>query len=151
MKTALASWFGTGLILGRLRGSHSGSGTVGSMFAFPVAVWIGQFGIGYQLVATIVVTLVALWSIGSLVGSEGDAGWIVIDEAAGMFLAVIGLSWGPALVAFFVFRLADIYKKRFPGVARAEDLSGAVGVVADDLIAGAYGLVAGLLASRLIG
>lgn len=151
MKTVLASWFGTGLILGRIRGSHSGSGTVGSLFAFPLAVWIGQSGVGYQLAATVLVTLAALWSISSLVESEGDAGWIVIDEAAGMFLAVTGLSWGPALVAFIVFRLADIYKKRFPGVGRAEDISGAVGVVADDLIAGVYGLVAGLLASQLIG
>lgn len=124
---------------------------MGSLFAFPLAVWIGTFGIVYQVAATIAVVGLALWSIGALVDSEGDAGWIVIDEAAGVFLAVISLAWVPAIIAFVVFRLADIYKHRFPGVARAEDVSGAVGIIADDLVAGVYGLAAGLLAARLFG
>jgi phosphatidylglycerophosphatase A len=101
--------------------------------------------------ATVALTLLALWSISGLVDSEGDAGWIVIDEAAGVFLAVISLTWIPAMIAFVVFRLADIYKHRFPGVARAEDVSGAVGIIADDLVAGIYGLAAGVLAARLMG
>jgi phosphatidylglycerophosphatase A len=50
----------------------------------------------------------------------------------------------PAVVALAVFRVADI-TKRFPGVAQAERLSGATGIVADDLVAGLYGLAAGWL------
>lgn len=151
MKIALASWFGTGLLLGRARGSHSGSGTVGSIFAFPLAVWIGSFGVLWQLAATVIVVLFASWSIGGLVASEGDAGWIVIDEAAGVFVAVIGLAWVPAAIAFVVFRIADIFKHRFPGVARAEEFPGAVGIISDDLVAGLYGLAAGLIATQIIG
>jgi phosphatidylglycerophosphatase A len=150
VNTVLASWFGTGLILDRVRGSHSGSGTVASVLTFPLAVWIGRYGVGYQIGATVVVVLVGLWSVQSLVETEGDAGWIVIDEAAGVFLAVIGLTWIPAIVALVVFRAADIFKDRFPGVAEAEKRPGAVGVMADDLIAGFYGLVAGLLTDLIL-
>lgn len=150
MNTILASWFGSGLLLHRIRGSHLGSGTLASVVTFPLAVWIGRFGFGYQVGATVGVVLLALWSIQSLVATEGDAGWIVIDEAAGTFLAVISLTWIPALIGLIVFRLADIYKHRFPGVARAENAPAAVGILADDLVAGFYGLAAGLLADLFV-
>ena len=145
----IASWFGSGLILRRLRSSDAGSGTVASVFAFPVAIWLGSFGILAQVGAAFVVTSLALWSVSDLVGTEGDAGWIVIDEAAGTFIATIGLGWGPGLIALALFRVADIFKAGFPGVARAEKVPGATGVVADDVIAAIYGLAAGLAAERL--
>lgn len=148
MKRLVASWFGTGLIVGRLRGSHVGAGTVGALFTFPLAVGVGaMFGLWGQ--ATLLVTVMAagLWSTRSLVDMEGDAGWIVVDEAAGMCLALLGLTLSPAAVmAFLVFRAADIFKNYFPGVDAAEQhLPGAWGVLADDLVAGLYGLVAGLI------
>ena len=152
MHRVVASWFGTGLILGRLRGSHIGSGTVGAVFAFPVAVLIGEWwGWPAQLAAAVVVVALSLWSAGRLVAEEGDAGWICVDEAAGTFICVIGLPlWPGAVVALLVFRAADIFKAFAPGVARAERLSGAVGVTADDIVAGLYGLVAGHLLTALL-
>lgn len=146
----IASWFGSGLILRRARGSDAGSGTLASLLAFPVAIWLGGFGILAQVVAAAVVTVLAVWSVSDLVETEGDAGWIVIDEAAGTFIATIGLGWGPGLVALVIFRVADIFKAGFPGVARAERIPGATGVVADDVIAALYGLAAGLAAESLI-
>ncbi|HJS72561.1 MAG TPA: phosphatidylglycerophosphatase A [Acidimicrobiia bacterium] len=145
MHRVVASWFGTGLILGRIRGEDVGSGTVGAIFALPIAVLIGEWwGWQGQLLAALVVTAAALWSIRPFVRPEGDAGWIVVDEAAGAFVAVIGLPFWPyALIAWIVFRAADIFKTAAPGVARAEDLPGAVGVTADDLVAGLYGLAVG--------
>lgn len=118
-----------------------------SAFAFPIAVWLGTFGILVQVVALAVVLALAGWSISQLVSTEGDAGWIVIDEAAGTFLAVIGLTWAPALIAVVVFRAADIFKGAFPGVSAAENRPGVTGVIGDDLVAGVYGLVAGLAAA----
>jgi phosphatidylglycerophosphatase A len=150
VKIALASWFGTGLILRNLRGSDSGSGTLASVVTFPFAIWLGVWGIWAQIAAVVIVTAAAIWSIRPLVDDAGDASWIVIDEAAGTILAVISLGWLAGLVALIVFRLADIYKTRSPGVARAEDISGAIGIVADDLVAGIYGLGAGLLATLLL-
>jgi phosphatidylglycerophosphatase A len=152
MHRVIASWFGTGLILGRLRGSDMGSGTVGALFAFPVALLIGAWlGWPAQLAAAVVVVALGLWSAGPLVADEGDAGWICVDEAAGTFICVIGLPlWPGAVVAFLVFRAADIFKTFAPGVAQAERLPGAVGVTADDVIAGLYGLAAGHVLTTLL-
>ena len=144
MGRIVASWFGSGLILGRVRGSDSGSGTLASLTVLPIALWTGwRFGWGVQLAITGVLILASYWSAGRFVESEGDAGWIVIDEVAGTFLATIGLTLGPAFAAFAVFRIADIFK--IPGVKQAERIKGAAGVTADDLVAGLYGLAAGHL------
>lgn len=152
MHRVVASWFGTGLILGRIRGSHFGSGTVGALFALPIALLIGEWvgWIGQTIAAALIVAL-ALWSARPFVGTEGDAGWIVADEAAGAFISVIGLSfWPGAVVAWLTFRAADIFKNFAPGVARAEDLPGERGVVADDVIAGLYGLAVGHIVQALV-
>jgi phosphatidylglycerophosphatase A len=86
-----------------------------------------------------------------LVAESGDAGWIVIDEATGAFVSLIGImSWPAALAAFAVFRLADIAKTWFPGVAAAERMPGAAGVITDDLVAGLYGLAAGHIMQALL-
>ncbi|HSM45646.1 MAG TPA: phosphatidylglycerophosphatase A, partial [Acidimicrobiia bacterium] len=121
-------------------------------FAFPIALLVGELlGWQGQVEAAVVVVGLSIWSASPFVGPEGDAGWICIDEAAGAFIAVIGLSlWPGAVVAWLVFRAADIFKKLAPGVSRAEDLPGAVGVTADDVVAGLYGLAAGHLLVALI-
>lgn len=152
MHRVVASWFGTGLILGRYRGDDLGSGTVGALFALPFALLIGHwFGWRGQLIAAVVAVASSLWSARPFVGPEGDAGWIVIDEAAGAFIAVIGLSvWPGAIIAWFVFRAADIFKNFAPGVAASENLPGALGVTADDVVAGLYGLVVGHLVVAVI-
>lgn len=71
-------------------------------------------------------------------GPSHDPGRIVIDEAAGMLVALYGTqSLGPAAVlAFILFRLFDIFKP-FP-VGRSQRLPGGWGVVIDDLLAGLY-------------
>lgn len=145
MHRVVASWFGTGLILGRLRGDHIGSGTVGALFALPVALLVGHWlGWAGQVLAAVVVTLASLWAARPFVGPEGDAGWIVIDEAAGAFIAVIGLAaWPGAIVAWVAFRFADVFKNFAPGVARLERIPGALGVTLDDVLAGLYGLAIG--------
>jgi len=151
MHRLVASWFGTGLILGKVRGNDSGSGTVASLFAAVIALIIGaRSGWVAQIVATAIIIVVSVWSAGRFVEDEGDAAWIVIDEAAGMFLALIGLSlWPGPIVAFVVFRAADIFKGVFPGVAAAESLPGAIGVTSDDLVAGLYALAAGHIVQAL--
>lgn len=75
---------------------------------------------------------------------EGDPGWVVIDEVAGQWTALLGLSRPAPLglaAGFALFRLLDVAK---PGpVGWADRRSGPVGVMADDVIAGA--MVAGVL------
>jgi phosphatidylglycerophosphatase A len=144
MPRLLASWFGSGLVLGRLRGSHDGSGTLAGVLTLPVALGLGaRWGSPIQLAAAVVVTLAGMWAVSVLVAEEGDAGWIVIDEAAGTFLSVVGLGLWPGIIGFLVFRLADIFK--VPGVAAADRMSGSGGVMYDDLVAAGYGLTVGHL------
>lgn len=152
MARLIASFFGTGLLLRQLTGRDLGSGTVGGLFAFLLAMLIqDRWGWPAVAIGALTLILLGLWSAGQLVGDNGDAGWIVIDEAAGAFIAVIGItSWPVATAAFAVFRLADIVKGVFPGVARAEAIPGATGVMADDIVAGLYGLAIGHLIQALI-
>jgi len=150
MSRFVASWFGSGLILGKLRGSDLGSGTVGALLALPMSLLLGHYlGWVTQVIAAVVVTLIGLVATRRH-RDEGDAGWIVIDEAAGTFLATVGLAVGPALAAFVVFRAADIFKRVFPGVSQAEQLPGEWGIAADDLVAGLYGLAAGHVIQALM-
>ncbi len=67
-----------------------------------------------------------------------DSGKIVIDEAAGMMIALLFLPMEPAYMAaaFISFRLFDIFKP-FP-IKIAERAPSPIGVVLDDVIAGIY-------------
>jgi phosphatidylglycerophosphatase A len=131
-------------------------GTWGSLLAAGLAV------LALSLAPTVALTplLVAATVLATLAGlvtvpqaqrrcGNGDPGAVVIDEVAGVWLA---LALQPAdllarhpllapVVCFGLFRVFDILK---PGpVAWAEALPGALGVMLDDLIAG---LIAGACA-----
>ena len=87
-----------------------------------------------------------LWAIGRAGGAD-DPGWVVIDEFAGQWIAMLPLllagqrSALGSLLAFGLFRLFDIVK---PGpVGWADRQPGPFGVMADDVIAG--GMAAALL------
>jgi len=93
--------------------------------------------------AVLLVSLLGFWAIRSA-QIEGDPGWVVIDEIAGQWIALLGLARPTVLglaAAFVLFRLFDIVK---PGpVGWADRQGGAAGIMADDLIAGA--IAAGIL------
>ncbi|MCY3539252.1 MAG: phosphatidylglycerophosphatase A [bacterium] len=147
----VASWFGLGLVLRRWRGDDSGSGTVGALGALVLALALGLIGWEAQLVAAGLVTGLSMWACGRAARGSGeeDPGWVVVDEAAGTFIATIGVSSGAALVGFVVFRVADI-TKRFPLIRRAESLPGGVGITADDVVAGLWGLAAAWVVQILV-
>jgi phosphatidylglycerophosphatase A len=143
----IASFFGSGWILGKLRGSDAGSGTVASIPALGIALLVPPvYG---RVVALGVAILLGVWSVGKVARQDEDPGWVVIDEAAGTFLATIGLALPAVLVGWAVFRVADIAKRFFPGVAAAESLGGGTGIMGDDLVAGLYGLAAGWIMQLL--
>ena len=117
------------------------SGTVGSLVTL-IALWLIPFTTLALLVTLAIVTLVGIWA-GSRVERAIDAkdpGIIVIDEVAGMLVSVLFLPRTiPVLVtAFLLFRLFDIWKP-FPA-RQLQEMHGGVGVMLDDLIAGAYAL-----------
>jgi phosphatidylglycerophosphatase A len=142
MHRFVASGFGVGLIPARLWGSDNGAGTFGAaLAAIPAFFWRDEPWVLHAVVFLVFLAL-SLWSSRPFADDHADPGWIVIDEMAGTFVAVIGLGGIPWIVAVVVARLADIFKV-LPGVPQAERLPGAVGITMDDVIAGVYGLAAG--------
>jgi phosphatidylglycerophosphatase A len=125
-------------------------GTAGSLFA-AFLLWLIPFSTFSLGVTLICVTLAGIWAGGRVERLSGrkDPGLIVIDEVAGMMLSMVVLprTVGVLLVAFFCFRFLDIVKP-FPA-GRAQSLPGGLGVMVDDLIAGAYTLLL-IVASRAV-
>ena len=78
-----------------------------------------------------------------------DDGRIVIDEAAGMALALGGVPSGlpGCLVAFALFRALDIGKP--PPVSWCESVPGGAGVMLDDVVAGGIAALLGAAAFAL--
>lgn len=146
MHRFVASGFGVGLIPSRLWGSDNGAGTFGAALAALLAfAWLDAAWYVHAAMFLVFFGL-SLWSSRPFSDDHADPGWIVIDEMAGTFIAVIGLGGIPWVVAVVVARLADIFKV-LPGVPQAERLPGAVGITMDDVVAGAYGLAAGWAAT----
>lgn len=90
------------------------------------------------------IIFVFLFLIGILTSSKlsssknKDPRSIVIDEAAGQYLALfrLGTSWFPLLLCFFLFRLFDIIKPF--SIKKAEKFPKGWGIMLDDLLAALY-------------
>jgi phosphatidylglycerophosphatase A len=96
------------------------------------------------LIAILGITLLGTWAASRtemLVGRK-DPSIVVVDEVAGQLVAFIFLPHffsfgaGPILIGFVAFRFFDIVKP-YPA-RRFEALPGGLGIMADDLVAGAY-------------
>jgi phosphatidylglycerophosphatase A len=99
------------------------------------------------LVVITLITLVGIWAASraeELFGRK-DPGKVVIDEVAGQLIALLPLvprldpGWMSIIVAFVLFRLFDIVKP-YPA-RRFEKLESGLGIMSDDLVAGAYAAV----------
>jgi phosphatidylglycerophosphatase A len=98
------------------------------------------------LSAIVAITPLAIWASGEAERDLGhDARPIVIDEVAGMLVAVCAVPMGAGggarfaimlALAFALFRVFDIWKP-YP-IRGSQSLPGGCGVVADDLLAGIY-------------
>lgn len=149
MRRFVAAGFGVGLIPRTLWGSDAGAGTFGAIVGGGIALGLVPVGVPAHIGALIAAVALSTWAPRSFLGDDDDPGWVAIDEVAGAMLAVTGLGGLAWAVAWVVARLADIFKV-LPGVGAAERLPGALGVTADDLVAGAYGLAAGWLVTALL-
>lgn len=112
-------------------------GTAGSIPAWLVAFLLIRGHTPILVAVTVVTFCVSVWSAGKAEQTMGrDAKKIVIDEWAGMFLALLFVpySLGNYLIAFFAFRAFDVVK--LPPAAQAENLPGGWGVTMDDVVAG---------------
>ena len=144
----LASWGGCGFF-------PIAPGTVGSLGAVAVA-WLLVKVAGWP---PLVLAAAAAALLAPAVWAAGEAGRffesedpqvVVIDEVLGQWIALAAAparGWGWWLAAFLLFRAFDIWKP--PPARAAERLAGGWGIVADDLVAGAYAAVV-LIAARAL-
>lgn len=135
----IATWFGVGL-------APMASGTWGSLAALPVGWAIATyFGVIGLAVAVAAISALGIWASGVVVTRSGvhDPGLIVIDEVAGMWLTLVftPLTWPGIVLAFLLFRAADIVKP-FPANWCDRNIHGGPGVMLDDLVAGLYAGIA---------
>ena len=150
------------------------------LLATPFAGWVlahrGTPYLGYRIygvellfmMAPLALTWVGVRSTDLVVRETGekDPPYAVIDEWAGMWITLWpvrweiaqnlhrlwapgGWRWLPALlVPFLVFRILDIWKP-WP-IRQVEALPGGTGVMADDVVAGLYGIPVVMLAVPLV-
>ena len=132
-------------------------GTVGSFVSLIMAIILLQwFSFGNLFLATIFITLVAIKQIDIYEKEVGthDGKEIVIDELAGMWLAlcIAGIpadNYFMAFIAFLYFRLFDIWKPSIIGRID-EKVSGGLGVMGDDIVAGIFAGLSTALSYQLI-
>ena len=119
--------------------------------AFDGAVWRGldlspqQFPTVLTtvlLLAVVLVSLAGTWAATrceTLLGKK-DPGAVVVDEVAGQLITFLFVPWGAGgwltAAGFVAFRVFEIWKP-YP-VRRLEALKGGLGIMADDVLAGAY-------------
>lgn len=155
----LASGFGGGY-------APFAPGTVGSLMAIPpwlllahwhpLAAWIG-IGLAFAI---------GVWAAGWVIRQLGreDPGVVVIDEWAGQWLALslidLGLrfvsglhapsTWALLALGFIAFRVCDIVKP-WPASWADREMSGGLGAMLDDLLAGLWAGVAGVAVLAMAG
>ena len=134
-------------------------GSLGAALAFlAVATTVEPQGtavVTWLLLGLAVVAGVILGPWATRYYGEKDPSPFVLDEAAGMWVALIAIPFPTTkalllrvLAQFLLFRAADIIKP-FPA-RRAEALPHGWGIVADDIIAGLYANIAGQIIFRAI-
>ena len=132
------TWLGSGL-------SPKMPGTAGSLAALPFAaliVWGSgpQWGPWVLSGAAVLLFFLGWWASNIYIGHTGgeDPKEVVVDEVAGQWLALVPAALDPVLfvLAFVMFRLFDILKPWPVGWAD-RCLPGGLGIMADDMLAGA--------------
>jgi phosphatidylglycerophosphatase A len=141
----LATWFGCGYMA-------PGPGTYGSVAA--VVLWLLGSRLAatpgtvsaFTLAAAVLVTLAGI-RVSTIVARESgrkDPGFVVIDEVAGQWLALVPLTptLAHALLGLVLFRLFDITKWP-PVIRRLEALPEGTGIMLDDVCAGLFAAICG--------
>jgi len=140
--TRLAVWFATCFGLGRF---PVAPGTFTSAIATLAAIPLVLLGWKALVLGICAATVLGIPACGSYARSTRiyDPSDCVLDEVAGQWLALLpvaiavtGDRWPVYVLAFVAFRFFDIWKP-WP-VWQAERLPGGTGIVADDIVAGAY-------------
>ena len=132
-------FFSTGCFIGNI---PFAPGTFGSIPGLALCYLLSKIEFALAVVLTILFVFFAIWMAheAEIILKAEDPGCIVIDEMAGMVVTLIGLPFNmvSVLAGFLLFRILDIFKP-YPIRFLERKLSGGIGIVMDDIVAGALG------------
>jgi phosphatidylglycerophosphatase A len=111
--------------------------------------------VAVKLIVIIGLTVVGTWAASRVEKLQGvkDPSKVVIDEVAGQYIALSAVpmvfeDWWTIIAAFVLFRFFDIVKP-YPA-RRLESLHGGLGIMADDVVAGAYAGISVVLITSIV-
>ena len=141
-----ATWGGSGY-------SPFASGTVGTLAAIPLYLWLSRLSLPLYLITLLAFFFFACWVSGKaeIIFNEKDSGKIVIDEVIGFLVTMIAIppDWRYILAGFLLFRFFDIVKPP-PANWFDQKMKNGYGVVLDDVAAGVYAWLCLALLMRLL-
>jgi phosphatidylglycerophosphatase A len=129
-------------------------GTLPGVVLFLIVAPLNQWGwgmVGYLAIAAVLFAVaVPAASLAERIHGGTDCGKIVIDEIVGFLvtMTLVPLHWAWVLGGFVAFRFFDVLKP-WPG-NKWQNLSGGMGVMIDDVVAGLYACVSLHLAFALV-
>ena len=143
----LAFGFGSGL-------SPKAPGTFGTLAAVPLYLLLAPLPLPLYLMIVAVTFALGVGICGITSDDLGvhDHSGIVWDEFVGLWVALIAAppGWWWIVVGFLLFRLFDIWKP-WPSGWADRRVSGGLGIMLDDLIAGLYALAVLQVSAWLLG
>ncbi|MBX7489948.1 phosphatidylglycerophosphatase A family protein [Helicobacter turcicus] len=124
-------------------------GSIGTLVALPFGFLISYYiAPSTLLLSALLVTAIAIKIINNYEneGLSHDRGEIVIDELAGVWISIsiIGHNMFGLLLSYILFRIFDIWKPSIIGKIDRE-VKGGLGVMGDDLLAGFFSGILGLI------
>jgi len=130
-------WLAYGLGAGRFPWAP---GTVGTLAAIPLYLLLRPLPLSWYLAALLLMFLIGVWACGKTAQElhASDPAGIVWDEMLGFLLAMTAAppGWPWLLAGFILFRCFDILKP-WPIGALDKQVSGGLGIMLDDVAAGA--------------
>ncbi|MAZ75720.1 MAG: phosphatidylglycerophosphatase A [Micavibrio sp.] len=136
--TWIATWGGSGFI-------SPASGTWGTLAGLPFGIGLMMVGGPIALLIGLAIVIpLGLWASKhfEIMARDKDSGMIVIDEVAGLWIALLPAvltSWSVA-AAFLLFRFFDVLKP-YPISWIDKKMQGAFSIMGDDLMAGIYAAI----------
>ena len=132
----LAFGFGSGL-------APKAPGTFGTLACIPLYYYLSQLSFNFYLMSCIIVSIVGIFICDYTAKKLKihDHPGIVWDEFAGFFITMIGVSfsWVNIVLGFVLFRLFDILKP-WPISWLDRKVSGGLGIMVDDILAGIFAM-----------
>lgn len=116
-------------------------GTFGTLMAIPLVLILAKTSWLIYAIFTVIYSLLAMWACDKTAKDWGaeDPGASASDEIAGFLVTMFAMTPSVYSIAagFVLFRILDIWKP-FPIRWFDRNIHGGIGIVLDDLIAGAF-------------